>query len=545
MKRTVLVTILAISASLAGAQTIGDFTCVDPSNQDDNLHIPSTHSFQLVSQSGDQLMDGSEMGPGNDFTGFVPLGGGSTGSSTEGHLCVNSEWLPGGVSIFHMEYNANTKLWDILSSGNVDFSMFESSLPFPLPNVGNKTPGTLINCSGGITPWGTVVTCEENDQEIPDVFGADIYGYQPLGWNIEIDPVTKSVVDYGNDGNKDKAWAMGRMKHENVCFTSDSAISYYGDDNSSTGFLFKFVMDQKADLSSGDLYVYKLNQTLDGGDWIQLGNTTVAERNSTVDQATNVDATVFDRVEDVEIGPDDKVYFAATGADRIYRVNQDGTDFEIYVDNTIYPILDTDTSMVFDSPDNLCFDGDGNLFCMQDGGNGYLWVIRPDHSPTNPKLGVFANTPKGCESTGMTFTPDYKFMFVSFQHPDNSNSNSQADAADKNVLFNRDATVIIARNENLGIVGVDETDGFNAFTFDRLFPNPVETSFVLRVKSNIFGSAIMEVYDAAGKLVKSAQYNLHYGFNELQMNTATIAAGQYLLKLTHEKGEMTTKFEKK
>lgn len=544
MKRTLLLAVLGVSVSVANAQNIGDFTSVNPSIQDAKLHIPSTHSFQLIAQTGDQLTDGSEMGEANDFTGFVPQGG-PNGSSTQGHLCVNSEYLPGGVSVFNISLNNATKLWDINSSGNVDFSTFERSLPFPLPNVGNKTPGTLINCSGGITPWGTMVTCEENDLEINSLLGADIYGYQPLGWIIEIDPVTRAVIDYGNDGNKDKAWAMGRMKHENACFTADSAISYYGDDNSSTGYLFKFVMDNKADLSSGSLYVYKLNQTLDGGTWVQLNNTTVEERNTTVSQATSAGATPFDRVEDVEVGPDNKIYFAATGSDRVYRVNQDGSNFEIYVDNISYPILDTDTSMVFDSPDNLCFDGDGNLWCQQDGGNNYLWVIKAGHSASTPKIAVFANTPKGCESTGITFTPDYKYMFLSFQHPDNSNSASQADAGDKNVIFNKHSTVVIARKENLGVVGIEDNEAFKAFTFDKLFPNPVGDSFILRVKSNVYDDVDMEIYDLSGKLLRTAQLNVYYGFNELRVNTSELAAGQYIVRLKHQNGDVTAKFEKR
>lgn len=541
MKKVLLAVLIGASASFTYAQNIGDFVSVDPRNQDDNLHLPPTHSFQLISQSGDPLTDGTDMGLNNDFTGFVPL----NGSSTEGHLCVNSEYLPGGVSVFHLTLNQSTKLWEINSSGNVDFSSFERDLPFSLPNVGDKTPGTLINCSGGITPWGTMVTCEENDLEIPSVFGADIYGYQPLGWIVEIDPVTRTVVDYDNNGDIDKAWAMGRMKHENACFTADSAISYYGDDNSSTGFLFKFVMHNKADLSSGDLYVYKLNQTLDGGSWIQLNNSTIEERNTTVSQATDAGGTVFDRVEDVEIGPDNKIYFAATGSDRVYRLNQDGSDFDIYVDNIDYQLLDVDTVVRFDSPDNLCFDGDGNLWCQQDGGNNYLWVIKAGHTAQEPKIAIFANTPKGAESTGITFTPDYKYMFLSFQHPEPSNSNSQIDAQDKNVLFNRDATVVVSLKDNLGQVGIDDLGTFQAFAINNLFPNPVDDAFILKVESNIYDNATMKVFDMNGKLLKSAQYSLFYGMNELQMNASMLAVGQYIVQLTHKAGQVSAQFEKK
>ena len=35
------------------------------------------------------------------------------------------------------------------------------------PGIGTEALGSLANCSGGITPWGTALSCEENYQDYP------------------------------------------------------------------------------------------------------------------------------------------------------------------------------------------------------------------------------------------------------------------------------------------------------------------------------------------------------------------------------------------
>jgi hypothetical protein len=104
--------------------------------------------------------------------------------------------------------------------------------------------------------------------------------------------------------------------------------------------------------------------------------------------------------------------------------------------------------------DNLAFDGEGNLWVCQDAivasDRNHIWVIGPAHTQASPQVRVFATTPVRCEPTGITFTPDYKFMFISFMGPNGSNSASQTDAAGINVVFNTHTTVVIARAENLG-----------------------------------------------------------------------------------------------
>ena len=79
---------------------------------------------------------------------------------------------------------------------------------------------------------------------------------------------------------------------------------------------------------------------------------------------------------------------------------------------------------MFNSPDGLAFDNDGRLWIQTDGdfsndgnfagmGNNQMLVAVPQ---TN-ELRRFLVGPSGCEITGITFTPDNKFVFVNVQHP--------------------------------------------------------------------------------------------------------------------------------
>lgn len=436
---------------------ISNFVSVLPSAQPDSLRIPATHAFQMLVQNGNPYTNAADgaMKSTFDFTGYVPI----SGSSTNGYLSINHEggsWPSAGVSMLSLNYGAASRLWNVTNNVPVDFGV---------------VAGTGRNCSGTVTPWNTVVTCEEI---LPGV-DANGDGYQDVGWAVEIDPVTHAVKDQNNDGQPDKLWKLGLMSHENVVVSPDSLTVYEGNDEN-PGYVFKLVLNEKGKLGSGNLYVLKLTgapENSAGGTWIQVPNGTPAECNNVRAFATSVGATNFNSIEDVEISPlDGKVYFTSKASSRVYRFTDNGSTvngFDIFVGNatTNYTINyngGTATEQWRDGNDNLTFDNEGNLYVLQDGGRNHIWMVRPCHSAANPQVELFAVTPAGSEPTGMTFSPDYRFMFVSFQHPSSSNATQMRDAAGNLVRFNRESAVVIARREFLGAAASPLPLSFTAFT---------------------------------------------------------------------------------
>lgn len=428
------------------ATHISNFTSVMPSAQPDSLRIPATHTFQMLLQSGDPYTQASHGMTKStfDFTGYVPI----AGSSTNGYLSINHEegsWPSAGVSMLTLHYDAVTQLWNITNNAPVDFSVVF---------------GTGRNCSGTVTPWNTIITCEET---LPT---ADVNndGYIDVGWAVEIDPATHSVMDHDYDGQPDKLWRLGRMSHENVVVAADEKTVYEGNDEN-PGYIFKMVADTARKLGTGNLYVLKLNgsiETATTGEWIQIPNNTPAACNNVRSAAAAVTATNFDAVEDVEISPlDSKIYFTSKSSSRVYRFMDNGTtvsQFEIFVGNagTNY-LIDYGTGTMNEQwrsgNDNLTFDNEGNLYVLQDGGRNHIWMVRPCHTQDHPQVELFAVTPAGCEPTGMTLSPDNKFMFVSMQHPSSSNSTQMIDASGNPVRFNKESAIVIARKEFLGASG--------------------------------------------------------------------------------------------
>lgn len=421
---------------------IGCFTSIAPTEQMPTMIYPAEHRFQMLFKQGDQYMDGSGTIPGNhDFTGYIPSAGET--ASTIGHLSVNHENSPGGVSIVDIALDQDDYIWNVNDSRKVD-----------LYNTNLVT--TTRNCSGGVTPWGTVITAEESTNA-GDVNGD---GYQDEGWLVEINPATAAVMEYGN-GIQEKLWAMGRMNHENVVISADGTTAYYGEDGN-TSCVYKFIANTPNNFYSGTLYVLDMDLDLSNDEpssptatWRVVPNSTPAERNNVANIADDLGGTNFNGVEDCEIGPDGMIYFTSKGKNRVYRFKDNGTtvgQFETFVGAMTYPI-ETPEGIVMedwrDGNDNLAFDDKGNLWVVQDGGRNYIWVVRPNHRQTDPQVLIHSSMPDGSEPTGLTFSPDFKYGFFSVQHPDGGNA-PQLDATGLEVTFNASAALVFSNQTLLG-----------------------------------------------------------------------------------------------
>ena len=171
-----------------------------------------------------------------------------------------------------------------------------SRLQTPEDPSGTLVRGTIHNCSGGITPWGTVLTCEENilyyfggqqtDEREMAAYKRYNIGYskayiwyqthkrfdtshaskQPnrFGWVVEIDPTDPSSVPV-------KRTALGRFYHEsaNPIQNSDGRIVVYMGDDGYFEYLYRFV-------SSKPHVPHQVKSRLEYGNVLDEGELSVA-----------------------------------------------------------------------------------------------------------------------------------------------------------------------------------------------------------------------------------------------------------------------------
>ena len=173
--------------------------------------------------------------------------------------------------------------------------------------LGDHIIGTFQNCAGGTTPWGTVMSAEENFQhQVPEEVMADGSSFTPsakpflmnneyldgrgnvfglagnkYGWMVEIDPANPK--DYGTK----HTW-LGRYRHEAFGIRAEAGknLAVYSGCDRRGGHLYKFISTERVKdpkdkqnsrlLEQGMLYGAKFNP--DGtGEWIALDPQTTVD----------------------------------------------------------------------------------------------------------------------------------------------------------------------------------------------------------------------------------------------------------------------------
>ena len=153
-------------------------------------------------------------------------------------------------------------LQQLLSSGPATAVFTASNRQGYDDGLGDRIIGTFANCGGGTTPWGTVLSAEENFQsQVPEPVYADgsaaapsqrpfvcregklgglgnVYGLagNKYGWMVEVDPMSpdQPVV---------KHTALGRFRHEAVAVRAEAGkpLQVYSGCDRRGGHLYRFV----------------------------------------------------------------------------------------------------------------------------------------------------------------------------------------------------------------------------------------------------------------------------------------------------------------
>jgi len=453
------------------------------SSDKDDLLLANGLEYHSIIKWGESINDTDTFGFNNDFTCFIPL---DDKNPKDGLLWVNHEYIN---PFFVSDYNESEENKVPKTKEQVDKEMYnvggsivrikeENGIWKIVKNdpynrrITAKTPikinwdtdikgattvfGTNSNCSGGITPWKTFITCEENydacfgetiydennnpTHQNSDYGWESFYPYPPehYGWVVEVNP---------KDGTAQKHIALGRFAHE--CCTlyeleDKRVVAYTGDDHNDE-HLYKFISSKPGSLKEGTLYVA---DTINGKwlamDWENQPILKNKFKNQTEvlirarEAAKLIGATALNRPEDIEIDPITGNIFVSLTNNKP-KGDYHGSILKIEETNGAFDALTFKAETYkaggeasgFSCPDNLAFDLAGNLWMTSDMSgsamnradtpylpfkNNSLFVI-PRYGKDAGKVIRVAIAPKDAELTGPWFSPDGKTLFLSVQHP--------------------------------------------------------------------------------------------------------------------------------
>ena len=445
---------------------------IAPSRLDEVILAPGLE-YEILISWGDKISAKDKFGFNNDYIGFV-----QGSKKSEGFLWVNHEYVhplffsskPAeqktlsdikkemynvGGSFFKIKRKRGK--WDIDLSDSLnkrvsalDKIEFDNGIIIKGSDTG---VGTLANCSGHITPWKTVLTCEENydmfygernrkdGSIIKSSYNLGWIKHFPFppehyGWVVEIDPFSNK---------KRKLISLGRCAHEcaHLKELDDGRLVVYTGDDIDNGCIYKFVSNNPKDLTNGTLYV----ASLETKKWIPLeyDKHTILQKefDSQLEVLTYlreasklVGGTELDRPEDIDIDPLSQGVFIAL-TNNYSKNNLHGSILKITERDNKHDAEEFEFEYLvsggeetgFSCPDNLIFDKIGNLWFTSDitgsklntpsyekfGNNGLFVLLR--NGDFAGKIIQVASAPVEAEFTGPCFSPDWKTLFLSVQHP--------------------------------------------------------------------------------------------------------------------------------
>ena len=378
------------------------------------LDLPRGFSYRLLSSLGNAMSDGCTVPDKADGMGCFSLG------NDEIVLIRNHELVPADDAGGVLAKGFGTRDGAIVPGGTTSIVLDATTLE--VKREFRSLAGTIRNCSGGITPWGSWLTCEEAPTGPGQRFGEGLA--ENHGWVFEVPANATGLIDAV------PLKAMGRFNHEAACVDPRTGIVYLSEDRDDS-VLYRFVPTTPGRLGDGGLLQAMVVEGLsDTRNWTSA-DMAVGSRHTVrwIDcddvgspnddlrsRAAAKGAALVARGEGIHTGTDEIFVCSTNGGQRklgqILRLVP-GTGGE---PDQIELFFESQSKDQFNYGDNLTVGPNGHLIVCEDQYtevvDNHLRGITPDgRAYTLGRLRMQTELAGGC------FSPDGKWFFVNAYSP--------------------------------------------------------------------------------------------------------------------------------
>ncbi|MBW3623280.1 MAG: DUF839 domain-containing protein [Armatimonadetes bacterium] len=400
------------------------------------IDLPAGFSYQAFSRTGETMADGLRVPGRHDGMWAFPGPEGQT-------ILVRNHELAQG--------DTGSGPWagrqDLLATIPTEKFYDPGSGTRPVPMSGGTTTlvydtkqqklishflslaGTIRNCAGGPTPWGSWVTCEETVDRAGSSRSVD------HGYNFEV-PATATPGLAAPTPLK----AMGRFNHEAIAVDVKSGIVYETEDRDN-GLIYRFIPEVPGQLAAGGklqaLKIKERSKALTQNwstanrippgvsmevEWIDMTNVEAPSDDLRV-RGFNAGAAQFARGEGMWSGLEG-IYFACTsgGPSRLGQIGRyipspsEGKPEEAQAPGRLELFVESNSSALMAHADNLTMAPWGDLILAEDSTSGAV-----NHLVGVTPLGVYyrlgRNAMNTSEFAGVTFSPDGSTLFANIYSP--------------------------------------------------------------------------------------------------------------------------------